>query len=265
MVTEELFFPEFYASAVSIFQPSLQTTTMKKLPVLFTLLMTIISNLPAQVTMDSGLNGFWNDVNGMPLKMTTAFNVEGSPYFDDNYLLADIVFLNGKKYQDIKAKINLETNELIVLNSKNEAMIVGAPIKELILKAYPRDGKIIPVVLRGVGSVNGAINAKDAKIVEVLQDGDNFKLYRSYVISYNDSKAYGDASLTRKYNKNISFYGYSLNNEKRLERLGKNKNVIVAFFGMKKDQVKNFIDQNKLSLKSDDDLIQVFEFANTLK
>lgn len=237
---------------------------MKKLSAIFALLTVIVSYLPAQVTMDSGLNGFWNDVNGMPLKPGTTFNVEGSPYFDDNYLLADIVFLNGKKYQDIKAKINLETNDLIVLNSKNEEMIVGAPIKELILKAYPRDGKITPVVLRGVGSVNGAINAKDAKIVEVLQDGDKFKLYRSYTISYNDSKAYGDASLTRKYNKNTSFYGHSLNNEKRLERLSKNKNVIAAFFGMKKDQVKSYIDQNKLALKSDTDLIKVFEFANTL-
>ncbi|GEM_PF-2788760 len=219
----------------------------------------------AQIAMNSGLKSFWEDINGSPLKIVSSFNIEGSPYYSDSYRSADVFLTNGKKYENISCKINLQTNEVLFLNAKNEEISVITPIKEIRLYESLQEGKHNKsAILRTIDE--SPINSEKSKIAEVLVDGDSVSLYKNYLITYTDTKAYADATLLRTYRTNYNYYGLKKDSSKG-GVINRNKRSVIAFFDKSSfsDDLKVYINKNQLSFKTEIELIEIFTYVNTLK
>ncbi len=77
---------------------------------------------------------FNNDAYGRPLYLKTDFPTEGSPYFSDEYHLAQITSEKGSVYTNIKVKINLLDHVVQYMLEDGKEMITDMPVKRLNLK-----------------------------------------------------------------------------------------------------------------------------------
>ena len=53
------------------------------------------------------------DLNGSPLKLGNARNVEGSPFFKSSYCEANLITQEGKTFSKVRTKLNLQNNTVI--------------------------------------------------------------------------------------------------------------------------------------------------------
>jgi hypothetical protein len=97
---------------------------------------------------------------------------------------------------------------------------------------------------------------------QVLDSGST-KLLKSIKVSYRDDKPYGSPEVTRIYEKSISYFAYTPAGE--MIRIEKNKETFLNIFKTRQKEIRAFIDEKKLKLKSEGDYIEIFRFYNTLE
>ncbi|WP_315821655.1 hypothetical protein [Paraflavitalea speifideaquila] len=76
-------------------------------------------------------NPFLNDANGRPMYMQTSYRSEGSPYYHEQYSLAEITSVAGKVYSNVNVKINIQTNEVLYMSADGKEMITTMPVKRI--------------------------------------------------------------------------------------------------------------------------------------
>ena len=193
--------------------------------------------------------------------LKTEYRSEGSPYFYDEYRLADIVSMSGTLYERVKVKFNLMQNELLYLSNDGVDMLASTPVKKLKFHAFIENDKTHPEVI--LQSNTGAINAPSVMVYQVLEDS-TAKLYKHFTVTYNDNKGYGEASVTRVFTKKETYYAVVPETAKDPVKIEKNKSAITSLFTNKKNAISDYVDRNKLNPKSESDLIAIFRYYNTL-
>ena len=215
----------------------------------------------AQSPLSATDNAFWNDINGRPLKFLTDYRMDGSPYYYDEYCLADIYMSNGKKYENAQVKLDLVEKEVLFMTEKGEEMVAIPHIKKIRFYNYYHNGVAKDPIT--ITSFKLALNEKGAEIFEVLVDS-TIKLGRMINVSYTDSKGYNDASITRTYKRTESLMALIPSKSEDPVKLQRNKTAILKLLDDKKNQVAAYIEKNNLKCKSDKDIIQVFHYYNSL-
>lgn len=207
--------------------------------------------------------GFLNDFNGRPLYVKSDYVASGSPYLYDEYCMAEITAMNGKVYSNVKVKINLQEKLLLYMADNGAEMIMATPVKKIKFYNYVADGVAHPE--RTFQSHLAALNAEGAAIYEVLAQDSTATLLKQTVVSYIDTKGYGEAITTRVFKKNVSYFAAIPSQSIELQKVEKNKSALTALFGSKASVVTAYIDEKKLKCKSDEDLVEVFRYYYSLK
>lgn len=205
-------------------------------------------------------NAFWNDANGRPLKLNTDFRVEGSPFFYDAYCAADVYLANGKKYENVKVKLNVVDNLVLFENAKGEEMETVAGVKRIHFYSFLNGGNAYEETV--VISNKPIINEKGNELFSVLVDS-NTKLLKKIKINFTDDKPYNAAVITRTYTRSESLYLQKGNSEP--EKLQKNKAAVLELLGNKYKQLNEFIEKNRLKCRNEKEIAQVVAYYNTLK
>ncbi|MET0465594.1 MAG: hypothetical protein ABW007_20705 [Chitinophagaceae bacterium] len=223
---------------------------LKKITVLF--LLCYSGMLYAQ-----GGTPFLSDANGRLITLRNAgYKADGSPYLFDDYYPSDITFQNGKVYKNIKSKFNVSENQLIFLDDAGNEMVAATPIKSL--KITKPDS--VQLYLESPGT---SINLSRAPVYQVLVNNEKLKLLKQIVITFSESRQYGDGEMTRIYKRRESYFAAFPGQAP--QKFEKNKNAVAAIFGDKQQQISAYIDQQKFRFKTDADLINIFEYFLTLK
>src|SRR5258708_10644891 len=74
---------------------------------------------------------FMEDGNGRPLFIQSNYIAEGSPYFNDEYIMAQVTALNGAICRNVQIKINLLDHIIQYLGHVGKEMITETPVKEV--------------------------------------------------------------------------------------------------------------------------------------
>ncbi|MEO5683432.1 MAG: hypothetical protein ABIQ88_12365 [Chitinophagaceae bacterium] len=201
---------------------------------------------------------FRNDAYGRPLYLLPNFKSEGSPNYSDDYHIAAVTLENGKVYNNLSIKLNLVTHTVQYLEDGKE-MVTTAPVKKIMFINLPdEDGFRRNVQLE---TFTSALNAPDAAVFEVLDTG-KIKLVKKITITYRDDRKYNEAATTRIFERKEIYY--SVDESAQPKRIEKGKSALLTIFPDNRDKVASFIDQQKLSCRTEADFKRIFSFYNSL-
>lgn len=205
-------------------------------------------------------NPLLTDVVGRPAFLKIEYNMEGSPFYPSEYTKADIYTKSGKVYPRIDAKFNLQDNSLLLRLDDGYEMVVATPVPRLVFADTGVSGHMLGIVFQnGYPAVD---NQTTTTYYQVLDSG-RISLLKSYSVTYMDKKEYGQASITRVYEQKETWYLYLP--DKSMRKVEKGKDSFLAIFPDKKDQLRQYIDQNGYKCKKDDEWLAVTRYYNSLQ
>lgn len=203
----------------------------------------------ARVEMDR----FMVDANGRILKPNADINEEGSPYFSGLFLPGSVTILKGNTYHGLQLKINFHTNEIIFLDDKNNEMVVAQPVERVEL-ITPTGNKIFRTGFT-------PINKQDGNTFYEVLDSGSVSYLKYTEVSFSERQPYPNARFVRTYRDKVSYYIAKGN---QIENLPKSIEDVSALFPGKEAKMMELIKKDKLKLKKESDMIQLFRSAKTL-
>lgn len=226
---------------------------MKKLVV--TILLAIISVVSfSQQRLDFSGNGEMNQTSGYFTKYATGdkyADIDGSPYYNDDWLEGTINLKNNVILKIDKFRYDVYEEKLIFLKDETPLYF-----------ANPEDIKSFTV--GEAKFIKLSNNIKD-DYYEVLFEGEKLKLLKDYDCNFAEGKETdGINPATRDRYKISSDYFLKLGDNEPI-KFKLSEKAVVNTAGEKKESVKNYIKENKLNCKEEEDLIEIFKFfASTL-
>ncbi|MBC7948483.1 MAG: hypothetical protein H7Y42_11420 [Chitinophagaceae bacterium] len=201
-----------------------------------------------------------NDANGRPLYLRTTYIADGSPYLYEEYAFAEITSSNGTLYPNVRVKVDLVDKLVIYITESGDEMIATTPIRQVRFHNFISSGVAQgAVVLEGS---DGSVNSPGGKIYQVLESG-KAKLLKELTVTFSDNKRYGEATVTRVFTRKETYFGL-FDGPPGLKKLERNKSSLVDFFPTMKNEVTAYIEAQKLKCKSEEDLIVVFRYYNSI-
>lgn len=223
---------------------------------LFIILLSFTFNLQAQKV------GIFNyeesktmeDAWGRPIRPQTTYKIEGTPFFQDSYHAARIVFSNGKYNSGVSAKLNMYDNTIIFQDVNGFELELVIPV--------------ISIEFRD--SLSGSVayfrkfhksEGLDEKILYQVIDTGRITLLKHHFVNYRDFAPYGTAVITRTFEQKPVFYFIK---EGKVLKAGKNNEILYSLINDQKQLVDEFLRKNNIKLKSELDITTVIQFYNSL-
>lgn len=211
----------------------------------------------AAVVNYSNAQQFMNDANGLPMYIHSEYNMEGSPFYSNEYCYANLKVRNGKFYTGIKVKLNLLENIVVYDAGDGKEMAATSPIERIVFNncSDPEKNKIL---------VSGypATAKQDLSSFYVLLDSGALQLLKYIMITYRDTKYYGNQVLTRIFEQKEIYYVYEAG--KGMTHLPKENESVVSLLNKNKQDLLKFIEANNIRCKRENDLVKLFRFYNSL-
>lgn len=193
--------------------------------------------------------------NGVWIKNSTVANdIDGSYYLFNNWFNNAIIYdLSNKAYNLPNCNFNIESNS------------VEAQLDDVKDKIYAfNSGDIIKVEFGNRLFVKKNSNKGANQLLEVIHEGEKMSVYKEYESSI--SKATVNPMTLQKMGKDkvVIKSNYYVEKDGKIEEFKLKKSSLLNLMANKKNEVKSFIKENKLSTSKDEDLAKIFQYFNTL-
>ncbi len=196
------------------------------------------------------------NIRGRPFTNADASNIEGSPLLNQDWGKGTVYFMDGSVAQNIDLKFNLEKNELY-FNREGEMFLFNDPIMSFRMSYSSGSGKK-EVHFRSGYPVNGRLLKET--FYEVLEDGAKFH-FVSYRFTYlADSYRYGGQSK-KAFTENEELYVYDVAFGKMI-KIKRSESSLVEALSDYKDKITSVIRDNKLKLKTNEDVKKIIAELN---
>jgi hypothetical protein len=185
-------------------------------------------------------------------------DVAGTPFLARDWQYGTLVVNTSRRYDSVRVRLNLYSQQVHFLNSSNlEVALDKGYIREVLLPD-PKTG------IQGVMHFRNGfppIDAQDAdNFYQVLDTGKIWLLLSIRKIIAQD-KDEMSAEVRKEYRAYEDYYIYD---GKTMQRIRKDKTFVENMLADKKEKVAGFVEENKLRLKSIDEIRRVIEYYNTL-
>ena len=200
---------------------------------------------------------YLNDISGRPFLESNYADVEGSPYLTDAWVKGTVKFSNGKTHTDIYIKYDQVADELLFRDAENHTMRFVDRISEFKI-IYLANDKAYEKLFR-----NGLINIDENNVnafYEVLIDG-RISLLKRTRKKVNEIKAFDSTVAVKRI---AEVHDYYLSRKGELFRLKKDRKSLLALLNDQAEQIEKFINQNKLNIKEETQLISIISYYNSL-
>jgi hypothetical protein len=197
------------------------------------------------------------DITGKPLMETSYTDVQGSPYLTDFWVNGLVKLSNGKTISNINLKYDQVADELLFENKEHQALSFVDQVSEfkLIYGSYDK-----PVKKLFRNGFQGVDNGNQNSFYEVLADGGSVLLKKARK-KITEIKPYNSSTTVKTF---FDVQSYYLSRKGEMIQLKKDKKAILSLLSDKKEQLEKFIDQNKLNVKDEAQLIGLISYYNTL-
>lgn len=187
----------------------------------------------------------FSDINGKPFFPKQYQDVQGTPYFFDEFVVSDVQLKNGTVLKNVRTNINLVTDELHYLAEDGKPMIANSLMIKSIETASPEHYKFVP---------SPAQNA----FVQLLSDG-KAQLYKHQKKTMMETKPFNSATVEKSFSSDTNVI-LSYNGE--LTEI-KSMDDIYRVLGAD-SKLKEYASSNRLKKKSVDDWARLVEYFNKL-
>ena len=236
---------------------------MKKyILIIFATQFVVVCNLQAQANSISttgkwGQQIFLSDVNGRAFENKYA-DINGSAYLFPDFKFATIELADGRKYANVKARLNLVENEVNFIASNGEEGYIGKGMVHTI-----------------------SFNDTTKQGIKTFSFQTGFpKTDNQTVIHFYQILASGKIGLVKSIAKNIEERLNELSGEKskefavrenlylqvdgELKRIKKEASFFLGIMVDQKEAISQFINTNKINFKNEDQLIGLISYYNSL-
>lgn len=195
-------------------------------------------------------NGVW--IKSHP----TEKKVEGSNYLFNNWANMASIYASDKKgYKIPKVNFNVKFNRFEANLSDGSKDSIFAFNSKSIDKVVVNNQEFVRKSVEGKGS---------NYFLELIQQGDKMSLLKAYsaVIVPGNVNPMTQKKLNEdKISINSSYY---VDRDGSLEEIKLKKSTVLKLMSDKKDELKSFLSENKLSFKEDNDIKKIFSYYNSI-
>lgn len=192
-------------------------------------------------------------VSGKTFNSEKYSGIKGSPFLYENWISGSVTVAKGT-YKKLELKFDAYSNK-IYFNKNDELYEFEDDVISFVLMPKVSDSSTYQYFKSGF-SGDGL---RSSQFVEVLIEG-KISLYKSAIKLVTDVneinrgviKTFGDATR------------YFIMNDNKLKAIKMTKNDVLELVSDKQEKIQAYIDQNKLSTKKSDDLLQILKYYNSL-
>lgn len=210
-----------------------------------------------QLRPSYSLNDKLTDLKGEPLLTGNAVYEDGTPFFINEWLVGNLISENKRKFAGVFVKLNLQTDRVNYQYQETKAERVAGEgvVREIEFKDPSR---LDTVRFR---CHFPPIDKHDLKtFYQVLADG-KVTLLKQIKKIFIEEKAFNSATITRRFDTQNSYYIFK---DEKMALLKRTKSGLLNVLSDQKELIEKFISNNKLTIKSDNDLAKIFAYYNSL-
>ena len=192
------------------------------------------------------------DGNGKEVNLGVDMENYGSPFFDPEFLPANIVLATGQRYENVLIKINLLSNEVIYKTPEGKELAVLPAIK---LVELNKNGNLLffeygfPVFEK----------QNHKTIYQVLTKG-KVSLLKYFFVQVTEAKPYGSATMLRTIEKfpRLFLYDQSMS----LKKAPKSNEDLLSLYKEEGTKIQSILQKNNLKIKKEEDFIKCISKLN---
>lgn len=223
-----------------------------------------LSNASSGGSMDGSaaiINTLLGDISSRDAKRTKNYDeFQGSPYASNNFKQTKI-FYNDEDMGTMFYRYNALNEEIEIKNTM---------LEEEDTKGLSRD-KNISIQMDGKKLsfktfVTSKKNTLNGYLLQ-LMDGETYDLYRRTRVKFSEGKPAPNSFVKAVPSRFSQFTEYYFQKEgiNRIDEIPLSNNQLLKLLsGTDKEALKNYLKENKIKIKEEDDLIKAFNFLNTL-
>jgi len=223
----------------------------------------VFQQVSAQSGVETRTNGSGTsmaiiDMNGKPFRNNNYADVEGTPFLNDKWQLADLVLNNGKKLMQVRARINEVSNEVHFLSVNDEEFSTPAGlVKEIRFSDSSETPVQSSLYQSGFPPIDGM---NEQNFYEVISAG-KLSLLRSGTKKIEDQKSDMSGETKKVFKSYEEFYVQQAGTMKRIK---KEKSAVLELMADQKDKIESYAAAQKINFKNTDSLKKLFNYYNTL-
>ncbi len=223
----------------------------------------VFGNTPNADCQNAGLAGvnntqqFMQDVHGRPVYLMTEYNTQGSPFYPEKYVKANLYLKGGSVYHDIPVKFNLQQNLVLYQLADGTENAAITPIQKIIFTDAGADGDMLNKTFKNGFKSLDTLNQET--YYEVLDSG-KISLLKYHGLKITDQKFYGQASITRVFDFMNVLY-LSLPNRKMVKA---EKETLLSGIEEKKNELEQYIQKENIKLRKESDWKKLINHYNNL-
>jgi hypothetical protein len=226
---------------------------------LFTLLL-LAASLPGAAqrivdvnSNDHNIGNFFQVVGGEPVSNTKFVKlVEGSPFFEREWIKSTLISMQGGVYENIPVKLNLLEGRVHYLDRNDVEMIANTAIREVVF-SHPSNGKHYRFI-------NGSVLPESMKGWYLLLHNDSATLMKSFEKSIMESQPYGSATTEQKIRTTPKYFLLYNNQMQAFKNIKELQEVLIAHRG----KLHDLIQKQNTKVHLDDRLVEIVAYYNTL-
>lgn len=235
---------------------------MQKVVGLLLMLCFVINKIKAQqntlgTTGKWGTQIFLSDANGKAFENKYA-DIAGSPYFFSNYKLSSIEMSDGRKYLDIKAKLNLVESEVVFISANGVEGYIGKGLVSVI-----RFNDTVKQFVNEYTFQSGFPAIDNQSSIHFYQVLCNGKLILLKSINKTMEERNNEMSGER-YKEFVTRENWYVFQNGTMKRVKKDQAFFSALFSDKADAFAKYLNDNKVNFKNEDNVIKMVNFLNAL-
>ncbi|WP_379085815.1 hypothetical protein [Pedobacter sp. UC225_65] len=198
------------------------------------------------------------DITGKVWRQVGYSELSGSPYLSSEWGKGIVKLANNKVTNGIDLKYDQIADVLLYKNSKDEVMEIAEPVAEFKIAVKTKKGEEEHLFRTGFKPVG---NNKESSFYEVLSDG-NVKFLKKTIKFITEEKEYNSSTVVKKINDKIAYYIVKPDEAPIL--VSKTEKDILGAINDKKIELTNYISENKLNLKKEEDILKLLEYYFTI-
>lgn len=231
-------------------QHASNATTCGDMDALFTLSGKSIHNL-----MYAGVNA-----GSTSTSLTTIQNIKGSPYLAETFKKAS-VYYGDQLLGSLYARYNAFSKEMEIKRTTLEEEAYRALTKDEKIKIVFGDKE-----MQYASFIDDSGKRHNDYLISMTA-GNNYQLYQRYIVNFVEGKEAENSmvnAIPSRFTNSTEYYLKDMNTALVSQIPTKKSKVIALFKNSDKIQLTNLIKKNSLNLKKENDLITLFELANSV-